>query len=230
MKVLVTGGSRGLGEHIARAFAARGDQVVVGCRVHEDKARALAEELGGSWVRFDVRDRDAVRQAIEPLDVDVLVNNAGLTHQGFFAMDDGPTWDEVVATNLLGPANCARAVVRGMLARGSGAIVNVGSVVSERTLPGHSAYAAAKSGLTSLTKSLAMELGGRGVRVNAVIPGVLDIGMGQRMPPRLKTRLLEHIPVGRVGTGDEVAAAVLFLTDATYIHGQCLVVDGGLSL
>ena len=230
MKVLVTGASRGLGEGIARAFAARGDHVIVGCRVQTDRAAALAEELGGSWLAFDVRDRDAVREAIEPLDLDVLVNNAGQTHQAFFAMDSGESFDDVVATNLFGPANCARAAVRGMLAKGSGAIVNVGSVVSERTLPGHAAYAAAKSGLTSLTRSLAVELAGRGVRVNAVIPGVLDVGMGQRMAPRMKQRVMEHVPAGRVGTADEVAGAVLFLATATYVHGQCLVVDGGLSL
>jgi len=188
-------------------------------------------------VPVDVRDAEAFARAVQALEqdsrpVEVLVNNAAETATGWFALDDAATWEEVLATNLLGAASCTRAVVRGMLARGRGAVVNIGSVACQRALPGQSAYATAKGGLEALTRNLAAELAPRGIRVNAVVPGVLDVGMARRMPQELRQRVLDHVPAGRAGTAPEVAAAVLFLASdaARYVVGQCLAVDGGLGL
>ena len=231
-RVLVTGASRGLGAAIARAFSERGAHLLIGCRVRERAAREVVASLPGpaQVLAFDQRDREAVMQALGDLEIDILINNAALTAQGWFANEGGAAFDEIIQTNLLGPANCSRAVVPGMLVRGRGAIVHVGSVTTERTLPGHGAYSTAKAGLMGLTRSMAVELAPRGIRVNAVIPGLLDTGMGARMPPRMREQVLAHLPAGRLGTGEEVAQAVLFLATAPYVHGQCLVVDGGLSL
>jgi 3-oxoacyl-[acyl-carrier protein] reductase len=231
-RVLVTGGSRGLGLAISEAFSARGAHVLVGCRVRQRGARQVAEALPGpaEVVAFDQRDRAAVEAALRDRPVDILVNNAALTAQGWFPVEGGEAFDDVLATNLLGPANVSRAVLPAMLARARGAIVHVGSVTTERTLPGHAAYTTAKAGLMGLTRAMAQELAPRGVRVNAVIPGLLDTGMGARMPRDLKDAVVQRIPAGRAGTAAEVADAVVFLATATYIHGACLVVDGGLSL
>lgn len=237
--VLVTGASRGLGAALARAFSAEGAWVALGYRAHEAEARTVLASLAGpgALLQADARDAAAVERAVRALEserggVDVLVNNAAIAREGFFAMESAQTWEEVVSTNLLGPAAFTRAVVRGMMARGRGAVVNIGSAASERALPGQTAYAASKGGLVALTHGLAAELAPRGVRVNAVIPGLLDIGMAQRGSRAVAEQVKAHIPLGRAGTGEEVAAAVLFLASdaARYIVGQCLVVDGGLTL
>ncbi len=231
-RVLVTGGGRGLGAAICAAFSERGAHLIVGYRVQKRAAERLADALPGpaELLAFDQSDPPAVAAALAAQDIDVLVNNAALTLQGWFPMQGGDAFDEIVRTNLLGPAACSRAVLPGMLLRGDGAIVHVGSVATERTLPGHTAYTSAKAGLMGLTRSMAAELAPRGVRVNAVIPGLLDTGMGARMPARLRDEVIPRIPAGRVGTAAEVAEAVVFLATATYVHGACLVVDGGLSL
>ena len=162
----------------------------------------------------------------------VLVHNAAITRSEPFALDDPEVWDEVIDVDLKGAANCARAVVRPMLARGGGAIVNVASVAAIRAMPAQSAYSAAKAGLLALTRSLAVELGPSGIRVNAVVPGVLDVGMGARMPRAIADRWVAHVPARRPGRADEVVPSVLFLSSdqASYIHGHAIVVDGGLSL
>ncbi len=240
--VLITGASRGLGAELASAFAARGAFVALGYRVQEKKAQRVLDAIvasGGSGTlsRFDVTDRDAVSAAIDRLiadrgRLDVLVNNAALTRSAYFALDDADAWDEVVSVDLIGAANCMRAAARPMLAAGGGVVLNVGSISSERVRIGQSAYAAAKGGLIALTRALAAELGPRGIRVNAVIPGLLDTGMGQRMDSAARERLVDAIPLKRAGTAAEVTAAALFLAsdDASYVHGQALVVDGGLCL
>ncbi len=240
--VLITGASRGLGRVLAHAFGSGGDFVAVGYRTHEQDARAVVEELrtaggDGMAVGFDLRDATTLGAAVREVEerrggIDVLVNNAAVTHHGAFALDQAAPWEEVIATNLVGVAACTRAVVRGMLGRRAGAIINVASIAALRALQGHSSYAAAKAGVLGLTRTLAMELAPRGIRVNAVVPGLLDLGMGERVPRAMRQQLRDRIPLGREGTGDEVAAAALFLASsaARYIVGQALVVDGGLSL
>lgn len=240
--VLVTGASRGLGRVLARAFALEGAFVVVGHRTHEAEAHRLVDELraeggDGMVVGFDLRDAETIGAAVRAVEdrrggIDVLVNNAAVIHHGLFAMDQASAWNEVITTNLVGVAACTRAVVRGMLGRRAGAIINVASIAALRALPGSSSYAAAKAGLLALTRALAMELAPRGIRVNALVPGLLDLGMADRTPRSMREQLRERIPLGREGTGEDVAAAALFLASdaARYIVGHALVVDGGMSL
>lgn len=239
--ILITGASRGLGASIARAFGAEGAFVAVGCRLREAEAAgvlAVVREAGGDGevIRFDVRDREATRAAIEDLErrrrgIDVFIANAGITGAAPFTTGGAEEWDEIVHTDLIGLVHGVRVVARGMVARGRGSIVAIGSVAGLRAAPGHTAYAAAKGGLMAFVRTLGAELAPRGVRVNAVVPGVLDTGMTHRMPRGVLERWTSAIPLGRMGHPEEVARATLFLAseDASYIIGHALVVDGGLA-
>ena len=162
--------------------------------------------------------------------IDVLVNNAGITADGYAAMMSLQKWSLVLDTNLTGAFLCCREVVKVMLAQGDGAIVNVSSVAGVVGTPGQANYSAAKAGLIGLTKSLAGEVSPRGVRVNAVIPGFIDTDMLGTLPPGELEQQLARVPLGRTGTADEVAAAVGWLAgaEASYVTGATLVVDGGL--
>ena len=235
-RVLVTGASRGLGAELARAFAAEGAEVLLGYRVQERKAaRVLTaiEQAGGRGrlVQLDLaRPESLAPIAGEP--IDVLVNNAALTRAADFLLDDPQAFDEVVQVDLLGTARLTRGVARGMVTRGSGCILNVASVAALRAAPGQSAYTAAKAGLLGLSRALARELAPRGVRVNALVPGLLEVGMARRMPAPVRERWSQTIPLGRSGRAEEVAAAALWVCsdEASYVVGAELVVDGGMSL
>ena len=240
--VLVTGASRGLGRTIAMAFAREGAFVGVGYhRFDREAARTMADiqEVNGSGalVKADVRDYSATDAAIASFveqggAIDVLVNNAGVIEDGPFALMSAKSWSRVVETNLGGVFNCSRAVVRSMMSRRTGSIVNIGSVAGIKALPGQANYAAAKGGVLATTRALARELGSHGIRVNAVVPGFLEVGMASRLDRRVMEQTRTQIPLGRFGDPREVGAAVLFLASdrARYVTGQCLVVDGGLSL
>lgn len=240
--VLVTGASRGLGRAIAAAFGAEGAYVVIGYRARAaDAAESLRQvrEAGGDGVTaaFDVQDRPAVDAAVARVladrgAVDVLVNNAALTRDELFPLMAEESWAEVIAVNLGGVFHTSRAVVRPMIARKKGAIVNIASVAGVHASPGQANYAASKGGVIALTRTLAAELAPRGVRVNAVVPGLVAAGMAARLDPHTAERKRAAIPLGRFGHADEIARAVLFLAsdEAAYIVGQALVVDGGLSL
>lgn len=239
--VLVTGASRGLGRAMAVAFAAEGAFVLVGylARAREaEETLALVRAAGadGRAVPFDVRDRAAVTSAVDGITrergpIGVLVNNAGIARDELFPLMEQESWDDVVATNLGGLYHCTRAVVRPMIAAGRGAIVNVGAVSALRASPGQVNYAASKGGLVAFTRALGAELAPRGVRVNAVIPGAIAAGLAARLDRRVADRIRGAVPLGRFGTAEEVASAVLFLAsdEASYIIGHALVVDGGLS-
>jgi 3-oxoacyl-[acyl-carrier protein] reductase len=239
--VAITGASRGLGRSLAVAFAREAAFVAVGYRTRRDEAEqtlAACREAGGDGLVFavDVRDRAAVDAAFGALQgarggLDVLVNNAGVQRDGLFAMSSAEDWDDVMAVNLDGVRHCTHAVARAMLARRSGAILNVASVSAIRTSDGRASYTASKAGVLAFTRVIARELAPHGVRVNALVPGYVDTGMAARMDRRLQESAREAIPVGRFAAADEVAAAALFLTsdDARYVIGHALVVDGGLS-
>ncbi|MEZ4336840.1 MAG: SDR family oxidoreductase [Sandaracinaceae bacterium] len=178
---------------------------------------------------------DSVRDAVGGLlerrgRIDLLVCSHGVVRDGLFAMAPERDWLEVIDANLTGAMRCARAVVRPMMGAGGGACVFVASVAGLRASPGQAGYAASKGGLLALTRTLAAELGPKHIRVNAVVPGLIDAGMVKRMDRRRRDERLAHVPLGRLGEAREVADAVEFLASAGYVTGQALVVDGGLSL
>ncbi len=239
--VLVTGASRGLGRAIAEAFGREGAFVYVGFRARQAEAeetlRRLREAGGdGAALAIDVRDRAAVEGAVERVVAErgapsVVVNNAGVARDELFATMSGESWDEVLSVNLGGTFNVCRAVARPMMGRKSGAIVNVASVAGLHASPGQANYAASKGGVIALTRTLAVELAPRGIRVNAVVPGLCAAGMAARLDRRVAEQKRAAIPLGRFGAGDEIARVVLFLAsdDAAYVVGQAIVADGGLS-
>lgn len=240
--VAITGASRGLGRELAVAFAREGAFVAVGFRVRRDDAEATlraCREAGGNGelMAMDVRDRGAVRAAFDELlrmrgGIDVLVNNAGVTRDALFAMSSRADWDETLAVNLGGIFDCTQAVARPMMARGSGAIINVSSVSALRAGDGRASYATSKAGILAFTRVVARELAPHGVRVNAIVPGYVETGMAARMDHARRDQARAAIPIGRFGASEEIAAAALFLAsdDARYVIGHALVVDGGLSL
>jgi 3-oxoacyl-[acyl-carrier protein] reductase len=239
--VLVTGASRGLGRAVAEAFAREGARVGIGYRARTEEAKgtlALVEAAGGqgTLLQFDVRDPQAVGRAVEAFSrdagPDVLVNNAALVRDRYFAMMSFDDWESVVSVNLHGIYHCCRAVLPGMMARRRGAIVNVASVAGLRASPGQTNYAGSKGGVLAITSTLAAEVASYGVRVNAVVPGLLTTGMGARLDRRVAERRRATTPLGRFGEPEEVARVVLFLAsdESSYVVGQSVVVDGGMSL
>ncbi len=240
--VLVTGASRGLGRDIATAFANQDAHVYLGYHSRSEEAAATLAAIkagGGSadLLPFDIKDSKACQQAIAKITterecLDVLVNNAGLAHDNLAVMMTPEQWQAVVATNLTGTFNCCQAVIRPMMARRQGSIVNICSVAGLHASPGQVNYAAAKGGMLALTTTLAAELAGYGIRVNAVVPGLLSTGMAARLDHRLLAKKCETIALKRVGRPEEVSQVVLFLASeqASYIVGQAIVVDGGLTL
>lgn len=236
---LVTGGTRGIGLAIVKKFVNLGYVVHTTYSSDESSARALSNAIGGSRLgihRADVRDADAVealvgRIADENGDVDVLVNNAGITRDQYFLLMSRNEWDEVLGVDLDGVFNCIKAVVPIMLNTEGGRIVSLSSTGAIRGAPGQANYAAAKAGIVGMTAVLARELGRYGVTVNCVAPGFIDTGMVDRLDPKQLKGYLDSIPLRRIGSPEEVADVVAFLAGpgGSYINGHTLVVDGGLT-
>ena len=230
---LVTGGSRGIGAAIARELARAGASVVVGYRSGGAEAEAIASEIGGRAVQADVSSADDAKRLVDEAgDVDVLVNNAGITRDGVLARMTDDDWRSVIETNLSSVFYTCRAVSRGMMKRRGGAIVNLSSIVGLHGNWGQSNYAASKGGIVAFTKSLAQELGSRGVRANVVAPGYIQTQLTEVIPEEAKTQMLGLTPLGRFGDPEDVARAVRFLCsdDASFITGEVLVVGGGLGM
>jgi 3-oxoacyl-[acyl-carrier protein] reductase len=230
---LVTGGSRGIGGAIATELARAGARVVVGYRSGAEEAAALAEEIGGRAVQADVSSaKDAQRLVEEAGELDILVNNAGLTRDGLLARMSDDDWREVIETNLSSVFYTCRAVSRPMMKRRAGSIVNVSSIVGLHGNFGQTNYAASKAGIIGFTKSLARELGSRGVRANVVAPGYVKTRLTDEIPEQGRALMLANTPLGRLGDPEDVAGAVRFLCsdEASFITGEVLLVDGGLGM
>jgi 3-oxoacyl-[acyl-carrier protein] reductase len=230
---LVTGASRGIGRAIAVELARAGASVVVGYRSGRQEGEALAREIGGRAVQADVSvPEEAARLVEDAGDVNILVNTAGLTRDGVLARMSDDDWRAVLETNLSSVFYTCRAVTRGMMKRRAGAIVNVSSIVGVHGNWGQTNYAASKAGIIGFTKSLAQELGSRGVRANVVAPGYIQTQLTDVIPEEAREKMLGLTPLGRLGEPQDVAGAVRFLCsdDASFITGEVLLVDGGLGM
>jgi 3-oxoacyl-[acyl-carrier protein] reductase len=230
---LVTGASRGIGAAIAAELARAGASVVLGFNSGADEANALASEIGGRAIQADVSSaEDALRLVDEAGDLDILVNNAGLTRDGLLARMSDEDWREVIETNLSSVFYTCRAVTRPMMKKRAGAIVNVSSIVGLHGNFGQTNYGAAKAGIIGFTKSLARELGSRGVRANVVAPGYVKTRLTDAIPEEGRALMLQNTPLGRLGDAQDVAGAVRFLCsdEASFITGEVLLVDGGLGM
>jgi 3-oxoacyl-[acyl-carrier protein] reductase len=232
-RALVTGGSRGIGRAIVAELVGAGAEVVFGYRSGEDESAELAKETGARAMQADVSSpEDAARLVEEAGDLDILVNNAGLTRDGLLARMSDEDWRAVIDTNLSAIFYTCRAVTRPMMKKRAGSIVNISSIVGVRGNWGQTNYAASKAGIIGFTKSLARELGSRGVRANVVAPGYVKSRLTDVLPEEATQSMLANTPLGRLGEPEDVARAVRFLCsdEASYITGEVLLVDGGLGM
>jgi len=230
---LVTGASRGIGRAIAAELARAGASVVIGYRSGADEAQALAQEIGARAIQADVANaEDSARLVEEAGDVDILVNNAGLTRDGLLARMSDDDWRTVIETNLSSVFYTCRAVTRPMMKKRSGSIVNISSIVGVHGNWGQTNYGASKAGIIGFTKSLARELGSRGIRANVVAPGYVKTQLTDVLPEEATKAMLDNTPLGRLGDPEDVAGAVRFLCsdEASFITGEVLLVDGGLGM
>jgi len=233
---LVTGGTRGIGLAVAQRLVEAGARVAVMSR-NADEARAVATELGDGMIGVggDVADPEQVEAAVAEVTdqfggIDILVNNAGFTRDNIMLRIGQEDWDEVLATNLTGAFLMTKAVIKGMMKRRSGRIINMTSVIGITGNKGQANYAASKAGLIGLTKSVAREYARRNILANCIAPGFIGTALTSGLPPEAQKALLDGVPLGRLGQPDDVAGAALFLASdlAAYITGQVLVVDGGM--
>lgn len=226
--VVITGGSRGIGAAAVAAFAGRGDSVWFLYEKNHKAAQAVAERTGAIPICCDVADSAAVRDAFLKIrDVDVLVCNAGICHYGLLSMMEEAAWDRIFDVNVKGIYNCVRAAMGSFLKKQSGCILTVSSMWGQVGASCEAAYSASKGAVISLTKALSKELGPSGIRVNCVAPGVIVTDMCKDVDPDILSAMAEEAPVGRNGTPEDVAQAMLYLADAKFVTGQVLPVNGG---
>ncbi len=234
--VMVTGGAAGIGLVTAENFAKEGARVAI-CDVNTEAGEAAAKELGpeASFARVDVANSASVNEWVEAVSdqygqIDVLVNNAGITRDGLIMRMKEEDWDAVISVNLKSAFNCIKAISKIMVKQRSGRIVNLASVVGVMGNPGQANYVASKAGMIGLTKTVAKELGSRGITVNAVAPGFIETDMTAVLSDKAREAMLSIIPLQRAGTPQDVAEAITFLAsdNAAYITGQVIHVTGGM--
>ena len=237
--VLVTGAAQGIGKAIAHSLAKEGAGVIVS-DINLELAAAAAKEIQESGAKAiplqmnvaDLADVEAgVKKALQEMGkIDILVNNAGITKDNLFLRMKKDDWDAVVSVNLTGVFNLCKAVSRLMLKQSSGKIINIASIVGEMGNAGQANYSASKAGVIGLTKTLAREFASRGITVNAIAPGFIQTAMTDKIPEEVKKKMLEQIPLGKLGRAEDVANACLFLAGsaADYITGQVINVNGGM--
>ena len=237
--VLVTGASRGIGRAIALTLGNAG-ATVIGTATNDEGASNITKiftenNILGKGMVLNVTDNEQISELLKSIttdygSVDILVNNAGITRDNILVRMKEDEWDDIINTNLSSVYKMSKAVLRGMIKKRSGRIISITSVVGAMGNAGQSNYAAAKAGMIGFTKSLAREVGVRGITVNAIAPGFIETDMTDNLPNDQKEALASQIPMGRLGTADEVANAVLFLAGdgGSYITGQTLHVNGGM--
>nr|WP_320054947.1 3-oxoacyl-[acyl-carrier-protein] reductase [Acidilutibacter cellobiosedens] len=237
---VVTGGTRGIGRSIALGLARNGVNVAITYISNDDKAKEVIDEIKkfevkGIAVKADISEEKDVKNMVELVlkqfdSVDILINNAGITKDGLLVRMKSEDWDSVINTNLRGTYLVTKAVSKSMIRQKSGIIVNIASVVGLTGNAGQSNYSASKAGIIGFTKTVAKELGGRGIRVNAVAPGFVKTDMTEILKDDVKKKMIDSIPLKRCAEPEDIANAVLFLCsrEASYITGQVINVDGGM--
>lgn len=233
---LVTGATRGIGAAIAQALTAAG-ATVIGTATTESGARAISESLSGKGrgIVLDIADDESVQAAIKDIQGNegsptIVVNNAGITRDNLLLRMKTEEWDDVLSTNLSGVYRVSKACLRGMMKARQGRIINIASVIGVMGNAGQANYAAAKAGIIGFSKSLAREIGSRNITVNVVAPGFIDTDMTRVLSEEQRGAMLAQVPLGRLGEGDDIADAVLFLASkaGAYITGETLHVNGGM--
>ncbi len=233
---MVTGGAAGIGRATAAGFAKEGAKVAI-CDVNPEAGKTTAESLGpeATFQQVDVSDNKSVNDWVESVvsqygQIDVLVNNAGITRDGLIMRMKEADWDAVLNVNLKSAFNCIKAVSKTMVKQRSGRILNLASVVGVSGNPGQANYVASKAGIIGLTKAVAKEFASRGITVNAVAPGFIETDMTASLPAKAREAMLAQIPLGRAGADRDIAEAVMFLASdkAAYITGQVIHVSGGM--
>ena len=228
MNVLITGGSRGIGAAAVRLFSARGERVWFLYEKNDAAAQAVSAETGATGLRCDVADPAQVASTLAALPaIDLLINNAGIAHYGLINQITPEQWRRIFAVHVDGAFHCIRALLPGMLQKQSGCILNVASMWGKVGASCEVAYSAAKGALLAMTKALAQELGPSGIRVNAVAPGVIQTDMCAEIAPEVLEELRMQTPIERLGRPEDVAQAMAYLADASFVTGQVLPVNGG---
>ncbi|MDA9801562.1 3-oxoacyl-ACP reductase FabG [Candidatus Pseudothioglobus singularis] len=237
--VLVTGASRGIGKAIALTLG-RAGATVIGTATSESGASNISKifadnKISGKGIKLNVTDNEQIASLIKTVNenfgyIDILINNAGITRDNILLRMKEDEWDDIINTNLSSIYKMSKSVLRGMIKNRSGRIISITSVVGAMGNAGQSNYAASKAGMIGFTKSLAREVGVRNITVNAIAPGFIETDMTDSLPDEQKEALASQIPMGRLGTADEVAKAVLFLAGdgGSYITGQTLHINGGM--
>lgn len=234
--VLVTGASRGIGKAIAEKLVAQGAKVA-GTATSESGAEKISEYLGenGKGFALNVSDADSIAQTLEAVketlgDIDILVNNAGITRDNLLMRMKDQEWDDIIDTNLTPIFKLSKAVLRPMMKKRHGRIINIGSVVGTMGNPGQANYAAAKAGVIGFSKSLAKEVASRGITVNVVAPGFIDTDMTKALNEEQRKAISDQVPADRLGNPEEIASTVCFLAsnEAGYITGETIHVNGGM--